>query len=99
MVENGSEKLEQGIELEYRNAVSNFNKNIDDLKIQQKNRDLAREIVRISKLKYDKGVGSSLELADAESSLRESETNYFSALLATAVAKVELEKALGKYKF
>ncbi|MFN9595491.1 MAG: TolC family protein [Bacteroidota bacterium] len=99
MVENGSEKLEQGIELEYRNAVSNFNKNIDDLKIQQKNRDLAREIVRISKLKYDKGVGSSLELVDAESSLRESETNYFSALLATAVAKVELEKALGKYKF
>ncbi|MGR6087504.1 MAG: TolC family protein [Arcticibacter sp.] len=99
MVENGSEKLEQGIELEYRNAVSNLNKNIEDLKIQQKNRDLAREIVRISKLKYDKGVGSSLELVDAESSLRESETNYYSALLATAVAKVELEKAMGKYKF
>lgn len=99
MVENGSEKLEQGIEMEYRNAVSNLNKNIEDLKIQQKNRDLAREIVRISKLKYDKGIGSSLELVDAESSLRESETNYFAALLATAVAKVELEKAMGKYKF
>lgn len=99
MVENGSIKLEQGIELEYRNAVSNLNKGIEDLKMQQKNRDLAREIVRIAKVKYDKGVGSSLEIVEAESSLRESETNYFSSLLAAAVAKVELEKAMGKFKF
>jgi outer membrane protein TolC len=99
MVENGSVKLEQGIELEYRTAVSNMNKGIEDLKIQQKNRDLAREIVRIAKVKYDKGVGSSLEIVEAESTLRESETNYFSALLSAAIAKVELEKAMGKLKF
>ncbi|MFN5325177.1 MAG: TolC family protein [Bacteroidota bacterium] len=99
MVENGSIKLEHGLELEYRNAVSKLNKGIEDLRMQKKNRDLAREIVRISKVKYDRGVGSSLEIVDAESSLRESETNYYSALLAAAVAKVELEKALGNYKF
>lgn len=99
MVENGSIKLEQGMELEYRTAISKLNKSIEDLQLQNKNRDLAREIVRISKIKYEKGVGSSLDLVQAETSLREAETNYFSALLSAAVAKVELDKSMGKFKF
>lgn len=99
MVENGSIKLEQGMELEYRTAISKLNKSIEDLQLQNKNRDLAREIVRISKIKYEKGVGSSLELVQAETSLREAETNYYAALLSAAVAKVELDKSMGKFKY
>lgn len=87
------------MELEYRTAISKLNKSIEDLQLQNKNRDLAREIVRISKIKYEKGVGSSLDLVQAETSLREAETNYFSALLSAAVAKVELDKSMGKFKF
>ncbi|MEY3343801.1 MAG: hypothetical protein RL090_1485, partial [Bacteroidota bacterium] len=76
MVENGSVKLEQGMELEYRSAVSKLNKSIEDLQLQSKNRDLAKEIVRITKIKYEKGVGSSFELVEAETSSREAESNY-----------------------
>jgi outer membrane protein len=99
MVENGSVKLEQGMELEYRSAVSKLNKSIEDLQLQSKNRDLAKEIVRITKIKYEKGVGSSFELVEAETSSREAESNYYAALLSAAVAKVELDKSMGKFKY
>jgi outer membrane protein TolC len=71
---------------------------IATLNTQQANLDLAGEVVRVSKLKYDQGVGSNLEVITAESSLREAQTNYYNALYDALVAKVDLDKALGNIK-
>lgn len=98
-VENGFFKLEQGIKLEQQTSATQLNNNIDKLKTQSKNRDLAREISRVSKIKYDQGVGSNLEVIDAESSLREAEANYYTALLETIISKIDLDKATGKIKY
>jgi len=46
-------------------------------------------------LKYQQGVGSNLEVLNAEASIKESQTNYFAALYNALIAKVELEKANG----
>ena len=98
-VENAFYALEQGIKLEFNNAVTGLKNNIDNLETQKKNRELAREIARVSKIKYDQGVGSNLEVVDAETSLREAEANYYTALLETIISKIELDKASGTIKY
>ncbi|MCX6291186.1 MAG: TolC family protein [Bacteroidetes bacterium] len=73
------------------NALASFN-------TQQQNLDLANEVVRVSKAKYDQGVGSNLEVINAETSLKEAQSNYYNSLYDALVAKVNLEKALGNIK-
>ena len=98
-VENSFFLLDQGIMLEHQNAVNVLRSNVERLETQSKNRNLAREITRVSKIKYDQGVGSNLEVIDAENSLREAETNYYLSLLETIISKIDLDKAAGNYKY
>ncbi len=98
-VENSFFSLDQGIMLEHQNAMNTLRSNIEKLETQSKNRNLAREISRVSKIKYDQGVGSNLEVIDAENSLREAETNYYLVLLETIISKIDLDKAAGNYKY
>ncbi|MFN8886894.1 MAG: TolC family protein, partial [Cyclobacteriaceae bacterium] len=60
------------------------------------NMDLASNVARITKIKYEQGVGSNLEVVDAENSLRTAQTNYYSALFDAMIAKVDLDKAYGR---
>lgn len=97
-VNNAMENLKQGVDLEYATAKVNFENSLADLDNSRKNRELASEISRVSKIKYDNGVGSSLEVVDSESSLKESETNYFNSLYNTIISKLDIDKALGNIK-
>jgi outer membrane protein len=98
-VKNSFNQLREGIQLEYKNAVANYNNSLNKMNTQSKNRELAREIARVSKIKYEQGVGSSLELIDAESALRESETNYYTALLELLMSKTDLDRASGTINY
>jgi outer membrane protein TolC len=66
------------------------------LRAQEQNRKLAEEVARITKIKYEQGVGSNIEVIDAENALKESQTNYYSALYDAVVAKVDVDKAFGQ---
>ena len=68
---------------------------MESLREQKSNLELADEISRVSRVKYKQGVGSSLEVLNAEASIKESQVNYFTALYNALIAKVELEKANG----
>jgi len=57
---------------------------------------LADRVARITKIKYEQGVGSNLEVVDAEDALRQAQTNYYGALFDAMIAKVDLDKAYGK---
>lgn len=94
-VENGMRSLEQGLTLETKNAQVQLQNSISSLQTQRKNRELAGEVARVSKAKYDQGVGSNLEVVNAETSLKEAETNYYSALYDALVAKIDYAKATG----
>jgi outer membrane protein TolC len=93
---NDLKNLENALNLESKNANVTFNNSVNSLNNQRKNMDLAAEILRVSKAKYEQGVGSSLEVVTAQTSLKEAETNYINALFNALVAKVELEKSNGK---
>jgi outer membrane protein len=57
---------------------------------------LAENVARVTRIKYEQGVGSNLEVTEAEGSLREAQINYYNALYDALVAKVDLDKAYGK---
>lgn len=94
-VSNGFKALENGIDLELRQANTNLANARTNLDIQKRNLKLAEEVVRVSKVKYKQGVGSNLEVTNAESSLKESQTNYYTALYDFIIAKIDLDKAQG----
>jgi len=88
----------QNIQLEKFQAKENLINSMEELDVQRENRDLALEVFNMAKIKYQEGVGSNLEVVEADATLKESETNYFSALYDTFIARVDLEKALGILK-
>ena len=60
--------------------------------------ELARQVYNTTKIKYDNGIGSSLELTNASAELKEAEINYLNALYDAAIAKIDYQKATGQFK-
>ena len=94
--QNNGELLRNSIDLQIRQASITLNNGLQTLQTQQRNRDLAQEIVRVSRLKYKEGVGSSIEVLNAEASFREAQTNYFASLYDFLIAKVDQDRSLGR---
>lgn len=97
-IDNSTITLQEGFQLEYNTAKRNFINALASYDIQKKNRELANEIVRVSKIKYSQGVGSNLEVIDAESQQRAAESIFYTTVYDALIAKVELDKALGLIK-
>ncbi len=95
-INNGFKQLENAIDLELNQANINLANARTNLDIQERNLNLAKEVVRVSKVKYKQGVGSNLEVTNAESDLKEAQTNYYTALYDFMVAKIDLDKAQGQ---
>lgn len=94
-LENQERFLEDNIQVEKFQAKANLKNSLSALEVQAENMELAMDVFRMAKIKYEEGVGSNLEVVEADSALKEAETNYFSALYDALIAKVDLEKALG----
>jgi outer membrane protein len=95
-VDNGFKSLKNGIDLEIRQASLIFENAIATLETQRANMELASRVAQVTKIKYEQGVGSNIEVIDAENSLRQAQTNYYGAMFDAMVAKVDLDKAYGK---
>ena len=95
-VENGFRSLKNGIDLDIKKSSIQFENALNTLTSQKENMDLAGKVTRVTRIKYEQGVGSNLEVVDAENSLRQAQTNYYSALFDAMIAKVDLDKAYGK---
>ncbi|MBX2970258.1 MAG: TolC family protein [Cyclobacteriaceae bacterium] len=95
-IENGERQLKSNIDLQIKEAISLFTNSKETLQWQQENSDLASKVANVTRIKYAEGVGSNFEVVEAETTLRESQINYFNALFDALVAKVDLEKAYGK---
>ncbi|WP_276361857.1 TolC family protein [Daejeonella sp. H1SJ63] len=94
--ENNLVNLRNGINLEVEQAKTVYRNGFKSLENQKRNMTLAQEVLRVTKVKYEQGVGSSIEVTTAETSLKESQNNYINALYELLINKVNLDKALGK---
>lgn len=92
------ETFKQAMEFEVNNARTALRNNLLTLDNQKANIDLAEKVYEISKKKYKEGLGSNLEIIQAQTALREAQTNYYATLFEAMLSKIELQKALGIYK-
>ncbi|SMB85982.1 outer membrane efflux protein [Hymenobacter roseosalivarius DSM 11622] len=94
-VNKGFTTLQQSIDLQRRQGETNLQNALDVLANQKANLALATDVARVSRIKFQEGVGSNLEVITAETDLRQSQTNYYSSLYEALVAKVDFDKAAG----
>lgn len=95
---NGLDLLQKSINLEANNASTTYINALSTLKYQKKNIELAERVFQTTKIKYDQGVGSNLEVINAQASYREALVNYYAAIYDALVSKTDLDKALGNIK-
>jgi len=82
--------------LELKRARITYLNGLQTLNDQKKNRALAEEVLRVSKIKYQQGVGSSLEVIQAQTALQDADNTYIQGLYDALVSKVDLDKAYGR---
>lgn len=92
---NSFNTLRQNIDLSIAQSRIKLQDNMEMLEASRENMGLAREVYEVSRIKYQEGVGSNIEVIDAEIAYQEAETNYYNALYDALAAQVELKKALG----
>lgn len=89
---------ENVIKLEINSSLIVYQNAVLSLTTQKKNMGLAQSVYDAAKKKYDGGVGTNLEVMNAETALKESQSNYYDALYSYYIAKVDLDKATGAIK-
>jgi outer membrane protein len=94
--DNNFLNLKAGIDFEIKREASVYLNAVESVESQLQNRQLAENIARTTRIKFEQGVGSNLEVVEAESALREAQINYYNSLYDAVVAKIDLDKAYGK---
>lgn len=94
-LENQADFLKNQIDLEIVQARVNLQNSLETLNVQQENLELAQEVFDVTKIKYQEGVGSNLEVTEAQNALQSAETNYYNSLYSALIARVDLKKSLG----
>jgi len=89
--------MQRTIDLQQAVARVNLQNSAATLDAQKANMDLAQNIFDVAQKKYDAGVGSNIEIINAQTSLKEAQTNYFNALYEAVIAKVDYDKAMGNF--
>jgi outer membrane protein TolC len=95
-IENSLELVKNQIDLQQEQASKTFQSYVNTLRTQRENMKLSEEVYNVTVIKYQQGVGSNLEVVNADADYKEAQTNYYSALYDALIASVELEKAYGK---
>ncbi|MGQ0829702.1 MAG: TolC family protein [Bacteroidota bacterium] len=96
--ENNMDFIKKTIDLELASSVVSLQNASISFDNQKKNMIIAEDVVRVTKIKYEQGVGSNLELITAETALKEAQTNYYNALFDALIAKIDFDKANGNFK-
>ncbi len=95
-VYNSYDLLKNSIDLELGQTRVNYTNSVDYMNVQLENMKLAEDVYNVTKVKYQQGVGSNIEVINADADYKEAQVKFFTALYEALLAKVDYEKALGK---
>lgn len=93
--QNNLDYIRQTIDLQLASSAASMQNAAATLETQKKNIELAQDVYRVSKIKFEQGVGTNLEMVTAETTLKEAQTNYFNALYDALVSRIDYDKANG----
>ncbi len=92
------QNFEQAVDFQVSNARTSLRNSLLTLKSQEDNIELAAKVYDIAQKKYKEGLGTNIEIIQAQTAMKEAQTNYFGSLYDAMLAKIDLQKALGIYK-
>ena len=95
---NSIESMKQTIDFQAASSRTILKNAILQVQSQRRNMELANDVLDLAQKKYKAGVGSNLEVTQAQTDLLRAQTNYFSAMLDVINAEADLKKALGLLK-
>jgi outer membrane protein len=96
MTNNNLQGLEQSIDKEVETARINIRSAVAAMEYQKKNMQLAEDVYNQTKLKYEQGLGSNLEITNSQAELTTAQNNYYAALYDAIIARVDYLRATGK---
>lgn len=94
--QNDLENLKNTIDRDVNQGLNDYRTALQTLDNQKRNVDLAQLVYNQAKLKYEQGLGSTLEITSAQNDLNIAQSNYILALYDAINAKVDFLKATGK---
>ncbi|MBD1367298.1 TolC family protein [Mucilaginibacter sp. ZT4R22] len=94
--ENSLAQAKNGLNLQAQSAKTMYFNGLQSLNNQKRSQELAREVLRVAKIKYQQGVGSSIEVTQAQTDLQNADNQYIQGLYDALVSKVDLDRAYGR---
>ncbi len=88
--------LDRAYNLQDKTLKTNLRNALIALETQEKNIELARKVYETTKIKYETGVGSSIEVIQANTEYQNAQTNYYQSLYEALLAKINILKALNQ---
>lgn len=96
--QNQLANLKDSIDQSVAKAVNDYHTAITTLDYQKKNVSLAEQVYAQSQKKYESGLGSTLDITNAQADLRVAQSNYVNAMYDAAIAKIDYLYAIGELK-
>ncbi len=93
--QNNLSNLQLAIDNEVETARNNMRNAILTMDLQKRNMVLAEEVYEQTVKKYEQGLGSNLEITNAQAELRIAQSNYYTSLFDAILARVEYRTATG----
>ncbi len=94
--QNDLDNMKKTISFQIEQARTSYINGLQSLTDQKKNMALAQEVLRVAKIKYQQGVGSSIEVTQAQTGVQQADNLYIEGLYNALVSKVDLDKAYGR---
>jgi outer membrane protein TolC len=94
-VDNTIGMMKEVIDLQIQQTQVTLKNNIQSIQSQKRNLELANDVINVTKAKYKEGVGTNLDMVDAENSFKTAQINYYNSVYDALISLIEYEKAVG----
>ncbi len=91
--------LKSAIASQYAQALASYKGNLANYAALKDNVQLANDVYNVIRLQYQQGIKTYLDVIVAESDLRTSQLNYYTALFQLLQSKIDVEEALGIIRY
>ncbi|MFA6432006.1 MAG: TolC family protein [Candidatus Margulisiibacteriota bacterium] len=95
----GEEATKNAIKLDVRNTYFSLKSALDTIDSNKKAVESAQENYKVSDLRYNSGVGTNLEVMDAQVALTSAQINYAQAIFDLEIAKAKINNVVGAKYF
>ena len=96
--QNSIDNIKLTVDFQAAQAKTTLKNDILQLESQKRNLELANTVLDLARKKYKAGVGSNVEVNQAQTDLLQAQNNYFGSLLDVVNAQADLKQALGLLK-